>query len=54
MVREALDAPAHVLYRVHLDPASLTTIDCYADGIGVVRGLNDTSHLNADLKTPSR
>ena len=51
MVREALDAPAHVLYRVHLDPASLTTIDWYADGIGVVRGLNDTSHLG-NLRTP--
>lgn len=54
MVREALDAPAHVLFRVHLDPASLTTIDSYDGGIGVVRGLNDTSHLGADLKTPSR
>ena len=54
MVREALDAPAHVLFRVHLDPASLTTIDSYAGGVGVVRGLNDISHLGADLKTPSR
>lgn len=50
LVREALDAPAHVLYRVHLDPASLTTIDWYADGIGVIRGLNDTNHL-AGLQT---
>lgn len=53
MVREALDAPAHVLYRVHLDPASLSTVDWYADGIGVVRLLNDTSHLNAAIKTTS-
>jgi probable phosphoglycerate mutase len=52
MVREALGAPAHVLFRVHLDPASLSTIDSYAGGIGVVRLLNDTSHLKADLKTP--
>jgi ribonuclease H / adenosylcobalamin/alpha-ribazole phosphatase len=52
MVREALDAPTNLLFRVHLDPASLSTIDTYADGIGVVRLLNHTSHLNAELKTP--
>ena len=54
MVREALDAPAHVLFRVHLDPASLSTIDWYGDGVGVVRLLNDTAHLRAELKTQSR
>jgi probable phosphoglycerate mutase len=45
IVREALDAPPHVLYRIHLDPASLSTVDWYADGPGVVTGLNDVSHL---------
>lgn len=45
MVREALNAQAHVLYRIHLDPASLSMIDWYADGPGVVTGLNDVSHL---------
>jgi len=45
MVREALGAPAQVLYRMHLDPGSLTTVDWYADGPGVVTGLNDVSHL---------
>ena len=54
MVREALDAPAHVLFRVHLDPASLSTIDWYGDGVGVVRLLNDTAHLRAELKTQPR
>jgi probable phosphoglycerate mutase len=47
LVRDALDAPAHVLYRIHLDPASLTTIDWYAEGAGVVRLVNDTSHLDS-------
>jgi broad specificity phosphatase PhoE/ribonuclease HI len=47
LLREALDAPAHVLYRIHLDPASLSTIDWYADTAGVVRLVNDTSHLAA-------
>ena len=45
LLREALDAPAHVLYRIHLDPASVSTIDWYAGGAGVVRLVNDTSHL---------
>ncbi|MBV9099034.1 MAG: bifunctional RNase H/acid phosphatase [Frankiaceae bacterium] len=45
MVREALGAPPQVVYRMHLDPASLTTIDWYADGPAVVTGLNDVSHL---------
>ena len=47
LLREALDAPSHVLYRIHLDPASLSTIDWYASGAGVVRLVNDTSHLTA-------
>jgi probable phosphoglycerate mutase len=54
MVREALDAPAHVLYRIHLDPASLSIVDCYADGAGVVRLLNDAAHLGAALATTPR
>lgn len=47
LVREALEAPARALYRMHLDPASLTTVDWYADGPAVVTGLNDVSHLAA-------
>jgi probable phosphoglycerate mutase len=48
LLRDALDAPAHVLYRIHLDPASLSRVDWHADGAGVVRLVNDTSHLGAD------
>lgn len=45
LVREALGAPAQALYRMHLDPGSLTTVDWYADGPAVVTGFNDVSHL---------
>ena len=47
LLREALDAPAHVLYRIHLDPASLSTVDWFAGGAGVVRLVNDTGHLDS-------
>ncbi len=40
----ALGAEPNVLYRLHLDLASLTTIDWYADGPAVVRGFNDIAH----------
>ena len=50
LIREALGAPAQALYRMHLDPGSLTTVDWYADGPAVVTGLNDVSHLTA--RTP--
>jgi len=50
LLRSALDAPPNALFRIHLDPASVSTIDWYADGAGVVRLVNDTSHLG-DLRT---
>ncbi len=45
LLREALEAPPGILYRLHLDLACLTEIDWYADGPAVVRRLNDTCHL---------
>jgi probable phosphoglycerate mutase len=54
VLRQALDAPPGALYRMHLDPASLSTADWWADGQAVVRLLNDTSHLGPDLMTPAR
>jgi probable phosphoglycerate mutase len=42
----ALDAPAAALYRVHLDLASLSQADWYADGGAIVRRVNDTAHLD--------
>ncbi|GAA2105159.1 bifunctional RNase H/acid phosphatase [Actinomadura alba] len=46
LLREALLAPMGALYRMHLDVASLSTIDWYDDGPAVVRALNDTHHLS--------
>jgi probable phosphoglycerate mutase len=40
----ALDAPPSVLYRLHLDLVSLSTIDWYSDGPAVLRGFNDVNH----------
>ncbi|MGF7239349.1 MAG: bifunctional RNase H/acid phosphatase [Frankia sp.] len=40
----ALEAEPNVLYRLHLDLVSLTTIDWYADGPAVLRGFNDIAH----------
>ncbi len=42
MVRIALEAPPSALYRLHLDLASLSTIDWYEDGPCVVRSVNVT------------
>jgi broad specificity phosphatase PhoE/ribonuclease HI len=40
LARRALEAPMSALYRMHLELASLTTIDWYPDGPAVVRSLN--------------
>ncbi|WP_017605281.1 histidine phosphatase family protein [Nocardiopsis alkaliphila] len=45
LVQQAMSAPITALYRMHLDTACLTEVDCYADGPQVVRSLNDTAHL---------
>jgi len=45
MVQHALEAPPAALYRLHLDTASLCTVDWYADGPGVVRSFNETHYL---------
>ncbi|WP_462187646.1 bifunctional RNase H/acid phosphatase [Frankia sp. CcWB2] len=41
----ALAAEPAVLYRLHLDLVSMTTIDWYSDGPAVLRGFNDTHHM---------
>jgi broad specificity phosphatase PhoE/ribonuclease HI len=41
----ALDAARGALYRMHLDLASLSQVDWYADGAAIVRRVNDTAHL---------
>jgi probable phosphoglycerate mutase len=45
MLRDAIGAPLDAVFRLHLDPASMSVIDWYADRPGVVRLMNDTSHL---------
>ena len=46
LVRLALGAPGSALYRMELSPASLTTVDWYADGNASMRVFNDTAHLS--------
>jgi probable phosphoglycerate mutase len=41
----ALDAFPASLFRIHLDTASVSSLDYYADGNTSVRLVNDTSHL---------
>lgn len=53
LLREALGAPSDAVYRMHLDPASLSIVDWYAEGRAVVRLMNDTSHLG-ELATNAR
>jgi probable phosphoglycerate mutase len=45
LLRFALDAPPAALYRMHLDLASLSEVQWFADGPTVVRSMNDTGHL---------
>jgi broad specificity phosphatase PhoE/ribonuclease HI len=45
LLRLALDAP-NVLYRLHLDLASISQAEWYPDGNAVVRRVNDTGHLD--------
>jgi broad specificity phosphatase PhoE/ribonuclease HI len=46
LLRIALDAPTSALFRLHLDPASVSIIDYFLDGTSSVRLVNDTSHLD--------
>ena len=45
LVCRALLAPPEAMFRMNLDVASLTRIDCFDNGSAVLRSLNDTSHL---------
>jgi ribonuclease H / adenosylcobalamin/alpha-ribazole phosphatase len=47
LTQAALEAPSSALYRLHLDLASVSELDWYADGPAVLRLFNDTSHLPA-------
>jgi ribonuclease HI len=45
MLRLALDGSAGILYRLHLDLASLSIAEFYPDGLASVRLVNQTSYL---------
>jgi probable phosphoglycerate mutase len=45
LLRMALDVGPSLLFRLHLDLASLSTAEFYPDGHASVRLVNDTSHL---------
>ncbi|MBK1788993.1 bifunctional RNase H/acid phosphatase [Prauserella cavernicola] len=45
LLRVALEAGPSLLFRLHLDPASLSIADFYPDGNASVRLVNDISHL---------
>jgi probable phosphoglycerate mutase len=45
LVCAALEAPPVALFRLHLDTASVSVVDYYADGNVSVRLVNETSHL---------
>ncbi|WP_298176350.1 bifunctional RNase H/acid phosphatase [Saccharomonospora sp.] len=46
LLRYALDVGPSLLYRLHLDLASLSIADLYPDGNASVQLINDTSHLS--------
>lgn len=45
LLRMGLDAGPSLLFRLHLDLASLSVVEFYPDGNASVRLINDTSHL---------
>jgi len=46
LLRLALDAPPIAMFRIHLDTASVSIVEYFADGNCSVRLVNDTSHLD--------
>lgn len=48
IVCRALLAPPAALFRIHLDVASLSEVDWFADGPALLKSLNDTAHLRRD------
>lgn len=49
MLRLALDGNAGILYRLHLDLASLSIAEFYPDGLASVRLVNQTSYLDSTV-----
>jgi probable phosphoglycerate mutase len=45
LICAALAAPTSSVFRMHLDTASVSTVDWYPDRVPLVRLVNDTAHL---------
>lgn len=45
LVRLALDAPAHAIYRMAMTPASFSELEYYPDGMSVLRSFGVSAHL---------
>lgn len=45
LICRALLAPPEAMFRMNLDVASLTRIDCFDNGSALLRSFNDTAHL---------
>jgi len=54
IICQALLAPPAALFRIHLDVASLSEADWFADGPALVRSMNDTAHLRAEFASRRR
>ncbi len=54
IICRALLAPPAALFRIHLDVASLSEADWFADGPALLRSLNDTAHLRPERTAPRR
>jgi ribonuclease H / adenosylcobalamin/alpha-ribazole phosphatase len=50
----ALLAPPEAMFRINLDVASLSRIDCFDNGTAVVRSVNDTGHLQEKRRRKRR
>lgn len=47
LICKALLSPPEAMFRMNLDVASLSRVDCFDNGSALVRSLNDTAHLAA-------
>lgn len=54
IICRALLAPPAALFRIHLDVASLSEADWFADGPALLRSMNDTAHLRAETPPTGR
>lgn len=54
IICRALLAPPAALFRIHLDVASLSEADWFADGPALLRSMNDTAHLRAEFAPRKR